>query len=387
MVARLSRENRLLLLSASTRHTEGEKNIIQGLVRETTDWAYLLDVAEYHRLLPLLYKTLSSVCPELVPQNVMASLNQYYKTNAARNFLMAGTILRINSICQINKIETLPIKGPLLSAVVYGDFSLRSFSDIDILVRERDIQKLIDLLLQEKYRLYPPGISLDIFLKFLRVNHDGRLLTDKGFLFELHRDLADWYTPKEMTFERLTPYLRETEFLGYPVKEMCPEMLLAYLALHGNKHGWVPLEQLCCIAELIRKEQTLDWDLLFGIAGDYKIVRRVNLTLRLVHVLFEINLPEGISRKVADKKIDALANTIIEKIADRQGYLARFRDKARYHRKLMDRRRDLLSFLMKGLAAPGTDDWEHLAMPLPLFSLYYIYKPLRIIFTPHEKSG
>ncbi|MBU0961791.1 MAG: nucleotidyltransferase family protein, partial [Proteobacteria bacterium] len=217
MIKPLDTETRLLLLCASTRHTEEQKEVIEKLSQDAVNWDHLINLADHHRLMPLLYLTLSSVCPDSTPKEILQRLKQSYKSNATRNFLMTGAIVQINSLCAANNIETLPVKGPLLAATVYGDISLRSFSDIDIMVPDKDIQKTIALLLENKYKLVPTDIPEDIFLKFLKINHDGRLLTDKGFLFELHRDLADWYTPKEMTFESIKPHIKQTKLLGHTV--------------------------------------------------------------------------------------------------------------------------------------------------------------------------
>ena len=187
----LNIETRLLLLCASTRQTEEQKKGIKTLTQKTINWDHLIELADHHRLMPLLYRTLSSICPDTVPTEILDQLKQFYKSNATRNLLLTGTIIQFNSSCAANNIETLPVKGPLLATTVYGDISLRTFSDIDILVPDRDIQNTVELLLKNNYELFTNDIPKGIFLKFLKINHDGRLLTDKGVLFELHRDLAD----------------------------------------------------------------------------------------------------------------------------------------------------------------------------------------------------
>jgi hypothetical protein len=73
-----------------------------------------------------------------------------------------------------------------------------------------------------------------------------------------------------MTLKSIKQHIKQTDLLGHTVNDLHPEFLLAYLVLHGNKHGWIHLEQLCCIAELLRKEQDINWTLLFEIADEWE---------------------------------------------------------------------------------------------------------------------
>lgn len=86
MIKPLDTETRLLLLCASTRHTDEQKGVIETLSQNTVNWDHLINLADHHRLTPLLYRTLSSVCPNTIPKEILDKLKQLYKSNATRNF-------------------------------------------------------------------------------------------------------------------------------------------------------------------------------------------------------------------------------------------------------------------------------------------------------------
>ena len=48
-------------------------------------------------------------------------------------------------------IEALAFKGPTLSQMAYGDITLRQYSDLDILVDEKEIFKAGSVLAQHEY--------------------------------------------------------------------------------------------------------------------------------------------------------------------------------------------------------------------------------------------
>ena len=49
-----------------------------------------------------------------------------------------------------------------------------------------------------------------------------------------------------------------------------------------------------------------------------------------------------------------------------------------YNFKIMDRKRDALISALRSLFVPTLPDWEALALPAPLHSLYYAVRPLRL---------
>ena len=60
-------ESELLVWCARTVVTDELKARIRQRVQESLDWAVILDMARYHGVGPLLYRNLSTLCPDLVP--------------------------------------------------------------------------------------------------------------------------------------------------------------------------------------------------------------------------------------------------------------------------------------------------------------------------------
>jgi hypothetical protein len=49
-----------------------------------------------------------------------------------------------------------------------------------------------------------------------------------------------------------------------------------------------------------------------------------------------------------------------------------------YNLRVMDRKRDVLLSALRAIFVPTLSDWQALALPAPLHSLYYAFRPLRL---------
>ena len=123
----------LLQSSRMVVSSSGEAKI-RNLLQQGIDWDFLIRTAHYHRVLPLLYQTLCHVASDSVPEWAMVSLRKRFHANAQRNLFLLAELLQILHLLGEHHIPAVPYKGPILSVVLYGDVSLRQFSDLDIIV-------------------------------------------------------------------------------------------------------------------------------------------------------------------------------------------------------------------------------------------------------------
>ena len=77
---------------------------------------------------------------------IQLSLLEFGRTNSTRNLVLTAELLRLFNLFDQAEIPAISFKGPVLTQLLYGDFSLREFSDLDIVVREADVSKAEDIL-------------------------------------------------------------------------------------------------------------------------------------------------------------------------------------------------------------------------------------------------
>src|SRR5262249_14499740 len=95
--------------------------------------------AEAHGVAPLVVRSLERLGAPGVPEDAAGALDAAWRLNAARNMLAARVLGRVLELLGRSGIAVIPLKGLALAESLYGDASLRVSSDIDILVRRRDV--------------------------------------------------------------------------------------------------------------------------------------------------------------------------------------------------------------------------------------------------------
>ena len=172
-------EHELLLCCARARLNAETIARIRALLQIDVDWAYLLQTAQSHGMMPLLYWHLNSTCPESIPKDALDQLRDHFHATAQRNLFLTGELLMLLKLFEAHGIQAVPYKGPALGAAAYGNLSLRQFRDLDILVRKRDVLSAKDLLIAHGYR---PSVHVTQAQEaaYLRSQYEYEFLREDG---------------------------------------------------------------------------------------------------------------------------------------------------------------------------------------------------------------
>ncbi len=296
-------ETKLIVCCARTQIDELTSEKIKALLQQDIDWKYVIQSATYHKVMPLLYQNLNTVCPKLVPQNVLAYLQQSFQKNAARNLFLTMELLRILNIFECQGITAIPIKGAILASSVYGNLALRRFCDLDILVRQKDAIKARDILVSEGY---------ESSYNFTREQEVARLKSpyckdnnyfhkDSRINIDFHWQLLQRYLSFPLDHERLWERHTFASIAGKKVIHLSAEDNLLFLCVHGSRDRWRNLSLICDIAELIRIYPNINWRQVIEQARILGCNRRLLLGLFLANNLLGTDLPEEILQKIAEE--------------------------------------------------------------------------------------
>ena len=368
----------LLLCCARTNPSREIVEQIRGLLHSTMDWTYLLRMASGHGLTPLLYFNLKNNSPDLVPAPISDQLHVQFLANAGRNMFLAEELLKILALFETNAIPAIPHKGPVLAVCLYGDLALRTFADLDIIVRRTDIGKAKALLLSQGYRLGLP-LTRDQEIAFLNSDLEGWFVRQEGTV----RVEVQWGERKDFPltpdFEPFWKRLRQYSFHGRMVLTFSPEDLLLLLCLHGAEHCWERLNWVCDLTEFLRIHPGIDWNGLIGRAEVQGCRRVLFLGLFLAHDLLAAPLPGDVLKTIqADSSVQALAIQVHEQLFRRENGPAAALQRSLFNLKVTDRFQDRIRYCLRSAFHPGVVDWQALPLPRSLFFLYYIIHPLRV---------
>jgi len=372
---------KFLIACSQTEPSENNIKFIQQFL-SSIDTQELIPLAIQHGILPLVYKTLKYLGTKhlMVNTEILSELKAHYMRISQRNMLMSAELIRIVKLLKDNGIEALAFKGPTLSQMAYGDITLRQFGDLDILIRERDRFKMMDLLIQSQYT---PEIDLKESTKktfFDSVNVIGLYQTSIGVLVEIHWELLsknyaiDW---EEQSLWKK----QESVAINKKIIPVLPvEQQLLYLCVHGSKHLFERLEWICDIDRSIRTHTDIDWVYLVNEADKLGIRRMLFFGLSLSQQFFSLPLPKQIEKAIAeDKDIPKLISKVIEINFSETSKKGKSYSSFGLLWSMRENLSDQLRFAWRGLFAPKFDDFLFIQLPKQLAFLYPVIRPFRLI--------
>ncbi|NET30803.1 MAG: nucleotidyltransferase family protein [Cyanothece sp. SIO1E1] len=388
-------EIELLLCCARTQLDCAIAERIEALLRLSLNWTYLLRIASQHGVMLLLYQNLAATCPSAVPKDILNQLRQYSYKNALRNASLTQELINIIRLLEKNNIPAIPFKGPVLAASAYDNLALRKFSDLDILVRQQDFAKTIEVLIhQGGYQL---GDRTWHFLSHSReeafIHTEPEYALHKhGVVIDLHQSLTPrCFLTTELSFEYMWEKRQSLSIAGHVLDGFSVEDSLLYLCIHTAKECWRSLKWLCDIAEFIGRHPAIDWMSVSARSKELGIERRVWVSLLLVHEILQVPLPTVAQYHLQlDPAIQPLAQQIASRLFVEKPYSSAILDpkKTRFHLKTMEcwQNKFRYSFcyfsrlLQAAVQPPTSKDLEFWHLPRSWYRLYYLIRPVRLIW-------
>ena len=166
---------------------------------------------------------------------------------------------------------------------------------------------------------------------------------------------------------------------GTPVKTLPREETVLYLCMHGATHVWLRLFWLCDLAQVLNKNDSVDWTGLMALTTELGVQRPLAQGVVLSNLLLGSRIPDPV-RAYAEQ--DRVMPRLIK--AGLHGILMRLPDPGtRTVRVLMyeklneiNLRRELrykVSCLATSLTS--SNDWNVVRLPDVLFPLYFVLRP------------
>ena len=203
-------------------------------------------------------------------------------------------------------------------------------------------------------------------------------MRDEWFtVVDLHWNLA----PRSFVFglkgDEVMSRLESVSLAGTAVQTFSAEDLVLYLSMHGAKHLWRRLEWIVGLAESLRALPSINWDVLVDRATKAHATRMLALGLRQAE-FSNVHIPPPVMATLdADGAMQRIAQRLREQLFTAYGPPISTETNA-YNLHIMDRKRDAVLSALRAIFVPTLPDWQALALPAPLHSLYDAYRPLRL---------
>jgi Uncharacterised nucleotidyltransferase len=344
---------------------------VPQILRHGVDWERLVQLADHHGLVPIVFRRLSAEIDASRSPGLEA-LRQQDNANAHRTLWLTLELLNIHRHLQARGLEVLPYKGPVLAEALYGNVALRQFSDLDLLILSDDLPRIKAALAELGYQ---PGLRLaqaaerDYLKSGYEYTFDGargrNLLEIKWQI--LPRFYAIGFDVNDF-FERAIAVTIE----GQKLRTLCDPDLMLVLCVHAAKHAWKQISWLCDIVQLARSH-ALDWVALQAKAESLGVARIVSVTFLLAHKLLGTAFPAQLGVE-KDGVAELLAQRIVQLMVAEEDLDPESMTYFRLMMELRERRRDRFSFWWRLLFTPGAGEWSAVRLPGPLFPLYRVVR-------------
>ena len=278
----------ILLLGTTATLSSDNMKRLSTVLAGTVDWKYLFNLAEYHRVGPLIaYNLTRNDLANQVPALYLERLSQIYTDNVHRNVFLSDELVKILSIFNQNGIDVITLKGTVLGEQLYVNPGLRTTHDIDILVQPDKVPQASNLLQKMEYSesTLPDEIEHPfhrVYYKTVRV----------PFMVELHWDLND---PKleVVNLEEIWRRARHYQFQGGATMVLSPEDILLYTSTRLLMQDGQHFKHLADITELLKKNQdNLDWDYIIETGHSLGITATTYYALKWAQELLGAPVPE-----------------------------------------------------------------------------------------------
>jgi Uncharacterised nucleotidyltransferase len=274
----------------------------------SADWERLFVLAEEHGVTGHLASCLRDLGETKIPSEVRQLL---VERRRAQNFLtlrLTAELFRILESFTSEGIGTVVVKGPVLAVQAYGDSAIRSYGDLDLLVRQRDIRRATELMTASGYAAAVPPSAID----------SGRIpgqyffsKPDSKLIVELHNDRTLRYFPRRLPLEEFFARQIRVRVDGHDTPALSVEDELVLNCIHGAKHFWERLMWIADVAALVSRQTDINWERVTDSAKAVGAERMLHTGLRLASDLLRARLPDQFQAVVRE---DAAAARLAQRV-------------------------------------------------------------------------
>lgn len=376
----LQPEVQLLLCCARTTLSTAHLEQIGPLVRWPLDWSWLAEIAERHGLAPLLHGHLDAAS-DAVPRQFLEQLRTSVRQTQFQNLHLTGVLFRVFDLLEKEGIPVLTYKGPALAESLYGNLALRTFVDLDFLIRHDDVLRVHEMMTRNGF-LADPSLPLADASAGPAAGQFAFQDAEGTALVEFHSEATLRHFPRGLSPAWMFADARTVRVRGREVRTLAPAKLLIALCVHGAKDFWGRLKWVCDIAEFLRVHRELDWPAALEEARRRGCHRMVLLAMALARDLLDADLPPACAQSLAaDATASSLGASFRRRLFEERPLSAA--DRFLFRVKTCESRAEGLRFAFRLATTPAEEDWAAagrrggLSKWSPLHSLLRPFRLLR----------
>ncbi|MEO9965298.1 MAG: nucleotidyltransferase family protein [Reichenbachiella sp.] len=243
------------------------------------------------RLLPLLHYNLSET---LTAEPIIKSIKGYNRYVWSKNQIIFFQVGKVIDVLTENNIQHFFVKGVPLAKLYYSFDGIRPMSDLDIVIREKDLTSAWDKLSTAGWKDKFSEKSVDYKKLIVR---SRCLVNFKDDELDLHwRTFKDSF--QESDEEEIWSGLIDFKVGNHTAYTLSPTHQLIHTLIHGMQWNEVPSFRWICDSLIILKQTEIDWPLLLKFAKKRKYTLRLSCGFQYLKDEFKANIPEEVLQEL-----------------------------------------------------------------------------------------
>jgi hypothetical protein len=371
-----SAEEQFVLRCCAAGHHEGETAALKALL-DKINWRQVIELALAEGVMPLVYRYAIDKFSDLLPRQAARELRFHFQEVSLRSRLLTRELLRLVSILEHNGIHPVAFKGPALASLAYGDFAMRQFSDLDLLVQPGELEPTLSVLAADGFvsDLLDPAI---ITAPFFQASKVVLMKPGSGIVLDLHWRLMPRYFPFAPECEAVCGRAVRLRVADGEVSTLAPPDQMLVTCVHAARHGWEWLGMVADVAALLLVENSNNWAALRDEAEQLGALPHLLIGLMLAHEALAAPVPDIMIDLAQRSGISRLAANLVDLIFVAPSWrISLFRDWV-VPLQTIEKSWARFTYVAARAFAPTFDDWTFAPLPTKLFPLYYLLRPVRI---------
>ena len=342
-----------------------------------SDWASALRLARAQGLDALLTRALSEGA---APESIQVVAQGAVAASMARTLGQQRLLVRVLAALRDAGVPALPYKGPALSLELYGDATLRSSVDLDVVVPRASYEDARRALVA--LGLAPRG-GHSVRQERTLFRWVGQASFGRGSeeFVELHWRFAPLQFPFALTPECALARASRDRIAGVDVAMMAADDLAVTLSMHAARHLFERLEWLSGVTRLLLADG-VDVGGLVAHAGALRGRRTLLVTAGVAARVLGAPLGARWQRAIdADSDAVRLAETMTAELRRSWAGAPQLAGVAlqRRYAELLDTRADRVRSVLRATLLPTQREWEAIRLPDALTPLYHLVRPVRLL--------
>ena len=295
-------------------------------------------------------------------------LDDARREQTIRGLGLTETLYDARAVLEGAGVESLSYKGPVASAVAYGDVGTRAYGDVDLLVSPGDFGPARKSLVEGGYEQ----------VERLRGLGEVALRDERGHVVDLHRSILPRYLPHSLRFDEVWERRSRVDLGNGEVPALDPADRVVVNCVHGTKHCWYRLAWLRDLAALVATEHA-DPERVRERATAVGCRRQVLVGLWLADAVYDVSPPAWAETALSGNMgVTALGEGLLARLRDGEARPPSDREQFRTQWRALSDWSDRAVYATRVATIPSEADVESVSLPPTLTPVYRAVRPVRL---------